>query len=132
MARKLFLPSALALAAGAALLLGACKAGDTAGGSSATTQAASNNSAAGQSNTNAGQSNGGGGTTTVSADGARRVTPAEVQQMVADGKAVIYDTRSKGSYDAEHVKGALSMPSNEVGDRTGEFPKDKTLIFYCT
>ena len=130
MARKLFLPSALALAAAAALLLGACKAGDTAGGSSATTQAASNNSGAGQSNT--GQSNGGGGTTTVSADGARRVTPAEVQQMVADGKAVIYDTRSKGAYDAEHIKGALSMPSNEVSERTGEFPKGKTLIFYCT
>jgi outer membrane lipoprotein-sorting protein len=135
MARKLFLPSALALAAAAALLLGACKAGDTAGGSSATTRAASNNSAAGQSNSgqsNGGQSNSGGGTTTVSADGARRVTPAEVQQMVADGKAVIYDTRSKGAYDAEHVKGALSMPSNEVGERTGELPKDKTLVFYCT
>ncbi len=126
MARKLFLPSALALAAAAALLLGACKAGDTAGGSSATTQAASNNSGAGQSNS------GGGGTTTVSADGARRVTPAEVQQMVADGKAVIYDTRSKGAYDAEHIKGALSMPSEQVGERAGELPKGKTLVFYCT
>jgi len=124
MARKLFLPSALALAA-TLLLLGACKASDTAGGSSATTQAASNNSAAGQSNS-------GGGTSTVSADGARRVTPAELQQMLADGKAVIYDTRSKGAYDAEHIKGALSMPSNEVGERTGEFPKGKTLVFYCT
>jgi len=38
----------------------------------------------------------------------------------------------KGAYDAEHVKGALSMPSNEVSERTGEFPKGKTLIFYCT
>ena len=47
-------------------------------------------------------------------------------------KAVVYDTRAKSSYDAEHIKGALSMPSGEVADRTGELPKDKTIVFYCT
>jgi hypothetical protein len=120
MARKLFIPSALALAAGAALLLGACKAADTAGGSPAT-QAAANKGAAN-----------GGGTSTVSADGARRVTPAELKQMLDGGTAVIYDTRGKGAYDAEHIKGALSMPSEKVGEHAAEFPKGKTLVFYCT
>jgi hypothetical protein len=127
MARKLFIPSTLALALASALLLGACKASDTAGGATASSapQAAANSGGA------AGPA-GGTGTSTVSADGARRVGPAELKQMLDGGTAVLYDTRAKGAYDAEHIKGALSMPSNEVGDRTGEFPKGKTLVFYCT
>jgi rhodanese-related sulfurtransferase len=55
-----------------------------------------------------------------------------LKQMLDDGRAVVYDTRAKGAYDAEHIKGAVSMPSNEVGDRTGELPKGKTHVFYCT
>jgi hypothetical protein len=132
MVRKLLIPSALALAA--LLLFGACKATDTAGGSQAASQAASNNNAAannGAANSAAVQT-AGGGTATVSADGARRVTTAELKQMLDARTAVLYDTRAKGAYDAEHIKGALSMPSNEVGDRTGELPKGKTLVFYCT
>jgi uncharacterized lipoprotein NlpE involved in copper resistance len=124
MARNLFPLTALALAAAAGLLLGACKATDTAGG--ATTSRAAANTAP------PAQPGGGGTTSTVSADGARRVTPAELQKMVEGGTAVIYDTRAKGAYDAEHIKGALSMPSDEVGARAGEFPKGKTLVFYCT
>ena len=127
MVRKLLIPSALALAA--LLLFGACKATDTAGGSQAASQAASNNTADAN---NAAVQTAGGGTATVSADGARRVTTAELKQMLDARTAVLYDTRAKGAYDAEHIKGALSMPSNEVGDRAGELPKGKTLVFYCT
>ena len=63
---------------------------------------------------------------------ARRVTPAELKKMLDAGQAVVYDTRAKAAYDAEHIKGSLSMPFNEVADRAGELPKDKTLVFYCT
>ena len=122
MVRKLLITSALLLAA--ASLFAACKATDTAGGSAAS-QAASNNKAAAAQTA-------GGATSTVSADGARRITPAELKQMLDGGTAVLYDTRAKGAYDAEHIKGSLSMPSNEVGDRAGELPKGKTLVFYCT
>ena len=126
MARKLFIPATLALAAAAAVLLGACKANDTAGNAGAgAPQPAGRNGTAGQAAPAS-------GTTVVSADGARRVTVAELQQMLDGGTAVVYDTRAKGAYDAEHIKGALSMPSNEVGERAGEFPKNKTLVFYCT
>ena len=121
MVRKLLITSALALAA--LLLFGACKATDSAGGS-VTPQAASVNAPAGQA--------GGGGTSAASADGVRRITPAELKQILDDGTAVLYDTRAKGAYDAEHIKGSLSLPSNEVGDRVGEMPKGKTLVFYCT
>ena len=119
--KRRYLPAAaLALAAAAAALLGACKATDTAGNMSAATAPAK---AAKPAAT---------GTTQVDADGARRVTAAELQKMVEGGRVAIYDTRAKAVYEQEHIKGALSMPSGEVGDRAGELPRDKTLVFYCT
>jgi ABC-type enterochelin transport system substrate-binding protein len=121
MTRKFFIPAALALAAAA--LFGACKATDTGVSTSAT---AGSSQAAGKSAPAATT------TTEVHADGARRVGPAELQKMIEGGNVVVYDTRSKASYDQEHIKDALSMPSDEVERRVAEFPRDKTLVFYCT
>jgi 3-mercaptopyruvate sulfurtransferase SseA len=118
MRRRVFIPAVLALAVAA--LLGACKATDTAGNASAVASKV------------AGKSKAPTGTTEVHADGVRRVTVEELQSMLAKGDTVVYDTRSKMAYDAEHIKGALSMPYDEVSKRAGEFPKDKTLVFYCT
>ncbi|HEX8502600.1 MAG TPA: rhodanese-like domain-containing protein [Pyrinomonadaceae bacterium] len=125
MKRNTLMPAALALAAAA--LLGACKAADTAGGTAANATA---NSIPPSARPTTGKAPS--GTTEVHADGIRRVGPAELQQMVESGRAVVYDTRTKASYDQEHIKGALSMPHDEVANRLGEFPKDKTLVFYCT
>jgi hypothetical protein len=119
MTSRVFIPLALALAAA---LLGACKATDTAGNLNAgAAKAAGKPSASAPT-----------GTTEVHADGVRRVTVEELQAMIADGSAVVYDTRAKMAYDAEHIKGAVSMPYDEVANRAGELPKDKTLVFYCT
>jgi hypothetical protein len=118
MKRKFLIPASLALAVTAALL-GACKATDTAG-----TPGASAPQTAGKSATR--------GTTEVHADGVRRVGPAELKEMVDEGRAVVYDTRAKSTYEYEHIKGALSMPHEEVAGRVGEFPPGKTLVFYCT
>ena len=127
MRRRVFIPLVLAAAAAAALL-GACKATDTAGnmsaGTSASAQKAGEKPKPKPSATT--------GTTEVHADGVRRVKPEELQAMLEAGRAVVYDTRSKMAYDAEHIKGALSMPYDEVSKRAGELPKDKTLVFYCT
>lgn len=118
MSRRVFIPAALALAAAA--LLGACKATDSAGNVSA------------QPPPPAAKQSAPTGTTEVHADGVRRVSVAELQKMVADGSAVVYDTRARTAYDAEHIKGALSMPYDQVSEHSGELPKDKTLVFYCT
>jgi hypothetical protein len=122
MTRKFFITATLALAAAA--LFGACKAGDTAGDTGAATVASKKGAAP--------AANAPTGTTEVHADGARRVGPAELQKMVEGGGVIIYDTRSKANYDQEHIKGALSMPSDEVEARAGELPRDTTLVFYCT
>lgn len=120
MSRRVFIPLLLSLATAGAVLFGACKATDTAGNMRAGAPKAGEKPGAPT------------GTTEVHADGVRRVTPAELQALLEDGRTVVYDTRSKMAYDAEHIKGALSLPYDEVIARAGELPRDKTLVFYCT
>lgn len=126
---KLKLAAVTALAAAAAIL-GACRADDIAGGSqgsSSSSRAASKPAPTADAAKPAPSV-----VAPAPAEEARRVTVEELQKMLAAGKAVIYDTRAKGAYDAEHIKGSLSVPYDQVAARTDEFPKDKTLVFYCT
>ena len=113
--RKLFLTAVVGALTSAALLVAACKATDMAGNQSATTAQPTTAQPA----------------SAAAGDNARRVTIAELQKMLEDGEAVVYDTRAKGDYDTEHIKGARSMPLSEVESRAGELPKDKLIVFYC-
>jgi hypothetical protein len=118
--------AAAGVLAAAAAIFGACRAADTAEltrPDPGMSQPASKNGAAKPSPSVVAQA---------PAEEARRVTVEELKKMLDSGKAVVYDTRAKAAYDAEHIKGSLSMPSNEVADRAGELPKDKTIVFYCT
>jgi 3-mercaptopyruvate sulfurtransferase SseA len=65
-------------------------------------------------------------------DGVRRITPAEVRVALEKGEAVIVDVRGPGAYEAGHVKGALSMPTDQLLSRIGELPRDKMIITYCS
>lgn len=65
-------------------------------------------------------------------DDVRRVTIAELRDMMEQGKAVAVDVRGNDSYKQEHIKGALDIPENQLSARTGELPKDKLLVFYCS
>ena len=124
------LAAATALAAAAALF-GACRADDTAGNPHSDSGAS--HAAAKPAATTADAAKPAPSVVAQApAEEARRVTVEELKKMLDAGKAVVYDTRAKAAYDAEHIKGSLSMPSNEVADRAGELPKDKTIVFYCT
>ena len=119
--------AAAGVLAAAATIFGACRADDTSGASQAASKTATVNTAtataAKPSPSVVAQA---------PAEEARRVTVEELKKMLDSGKAVVYDTRARGAYDAEHIKGSLSMPFNEVADRAGELPKDKLIVFYCT
>ena len=132
MRRTVFIAAVLALAGAAALVYGGCKATDVGSGVSAQApqpgEKLNANAPTGTTPTGTTPT----GTTVVNADGVRRVTVAELQAMLKEGSAAIYDTRAKPSYDAEHIQGSLSMPFDEVEKRSGELPKNKTLVFYCT
>jgi 3-mercaptopyruvate sulfurtransferase SseA len=66
------------------------------------------------------------------ADGARRVTIAELEELVKENKAVVIDVRSQDSYDAGHIPGAKLIPSGEILSHINELPKDKLIITYCS
>jgi len=68
---------------------------------------------------------------TTPSDGIRRITIAESRAMAERGEAVIYDVRDRHTYQNNHVKGAKSVPLDEVAARVAEFPKDKLVITYC-
>ena len=72
------------------------------------------------------------GPETTYADGARRVTIDELDQMVKDGTAVVIDVRNQAAYDLGHIPGSKLIPSTEILNRTDELPRDKLIITYCS
>ena len=66
------------------------------------------------------------------ADGVRRVTVTELQNMVNKNEVFIVDVRSEDSYNAGHIRGAKLIPLADVEKRSGELPKDKLIVTYCS
>ena len=66
----------------------------------------------------------------VSPEQAQRIRPAEAKELVDQGTALIYDTRSAEAYLAKHVTGALSFPEAEKDDLVEGLPADRRLVFY--
>lgn len=63
---------------------------------------------------------------------APRISVADARKALDAGKAVLVDVRSAESYQQEHAKGAISVPTHEIAAKMSELPKDKQIITYCT
>lgn len=106
----------------AVVLLAACSSNDTTQRISVTTAADNVNAA----------------TTTASAtaatpsDGVRRMTTVDLRAAMDRGEAVAIDVRNEDSYNAGHIKGALSMPTDQLLSRLNELPRDKIIVAYCS
>ena len=66
------------------------------------------------------------------ADDVKRITTAELEALMKEGKAVVVDVRNKAMFDAGHIRGAKLIPVGEVANRANELPKDKTIVTYCS
>ncbi len=64
-------------------------------------------------------------------ESAKRIERAKAIKMVKENKAIWVDVRSKESYDAGHIKGAISIPLSELMSRLRELPPHKFIITYC-
>jgi uncharacterized lipoprotein YajG len=53
------------------------------------------------------------------------------QKMESKADILIVDNRSKGEYDIDHIKGAISVPLATIVAGVWAIPVDKELIFYC-
>jgi 3-mercaptopyruvate sulfurtransferase SseA len=65
-------------------------------------------------------------------DNARRVNVQQAQDLAARGQAFFVDVRNQAAFDQGHIRGAKLIPLGEVAARTGELPRDKTIITYCS
>ncbi|MEP6568398.1 MAG: rhodanese-like domain-containing protein [Acidobacteriota bacterium] len=65
-------------------------------------------------------------------DGARRVTVAELKDLLDKNQAVVIDVRNQSSWDMGHIRGAKLIPEAEIVNHFDELPKDKLIVTYCS
>ena len=63
---------------------------------------------------------------------ARRISVQEAKGLLDAGEAITIDVRDVQSYIAGHVPDALQIPLQYVQGEIPWFPRDKTIITYCT
>ena len=68
----------------------------------------------------------------VMADGARRVTVAELKDLLAKNEAIVVDVRNQSSFDIGHIRGARLIPEAEVINHADELPRNKLIVTYCS
>jgi 3-mercaptopyruvate sulfurtransferase SseA len=83
-------------------------------------------------NTNNNNSNAVIGPPTTYADGARRITTAELETLMKEGKAYVVDVRSQDSWDMGHIPGAHLIPAQEFYKHVDKLPRDKMIVTYCS
>lgn len=67
----------------------------------------------------------------LSLEKARRISRDEATKLVKQKKAVFVDVRSRESYDAGHIKGAISIPESQLTARLRDLPPKMMCITYC-
>lgn len=65
-------------------------------------------------------------------DNARRITAEELHALWEKNEVLIVDTRNEPSFKQGHIKGAVLIPTNEFASRSGELPRNKMIVTYCT
>ncbi len=61
-----------------------------------------------------------------------RIKAEELAQAMREGRAVVVDIREAEDYAEEHIKGAVSIPLEEIRERgPKELPADRLIVTYC-
>ena len=63
-----------------------------------------------------------------------RIDAAEAKALADSGKAIILDMVASHVWPAmaRTIRGSIRIPPEEIEQRFGELPRDKTIITYCT
>lgn len=72
------------------------------------------------------------GPETTYADGARRITIPELEELMKNNEAVVIDVRNQMMYDAGHIPGSRLIPAGEIQNHLSELPSDKMIVTYCS
>jgi len=68
------------------------------------------------------------------ADETPKMTKEELKRRLGDPEMVVVDVRAGGSWtdSATKIKGAVRENPTAVQNWVEKYPKDKTLVFYCS
>ncbi|MFN3255425.1 MAG: ArsR/SmtB family transcription factor [Ilumatobacter sp.] len=55
----------------------------------------------------------------------------ELAQRLDDGNLIIIDVRPEAEYAAGHIRGARSIPIDQLPDIVGDLPTDAEVVAYC-
>lgn len=64
-------------------------------------------------------------------DQVEAVSRDELMKRVKAGSVILIDVRPAGEFASAHIKGAVSIPLDEVCDRVQELPPDIEVVAYC-
>ena len=59
------------------------------------------------------------------------MTRDELRARLRDGDVVVLDVRPKPEYHAGHIRGAMSIPIDDLKVRLGEVPRGAEVVAYC-
>ncbi len=65
----------------------------------------------------------------------KRITPDEVKKKIGSGEHIVFiDTRSPVAWNESNVKiaGAIRMHYRQLEEQFDQFPRNATIVTYCT
>lgn len=61
----------------------------------------------------------------------RTMTRDQLRKRLRDGDVVVLDVRPEPEYAAGHIRGAISIPVQDLKSRLGEIPGGADIVAYC-
>jgi len=61
----------------------------------------------------------------------RTITRDDLRTRLRDGDVVVLDVRPAAEYAAGHIRGAISIPINDLKSRLGDIPDGADVVAYC-
>ncbi|AGA33371.1 Transcriptional regulator, ArsR family [Thioalkalivibrio nitratireducens DSM 14787] len=57
--------------------------------------------------------------------------PREVMKLARRGEVTVIDVRPRDEFHSGHIKGAINIPLEELGQHLAELPRDREIVTYC-
>lgn len=64
-------------------------------------------------------------------DSVEAIAPAELEARLKRGDVVLIDVRPESEFEAGHIRGARSIPIEELDERLAELPDGAEIVAYC-
>jgi rhodanese-related sulfurtransferase/DNA-binding transcriptional ArsR family regulator len=66
-----------------------------------------------------------------SRDAVTPMDPREVMKLARRGEVTVIDVRPRNEFHAGHIKGAINIPLQELGQYLPDLPRDHEIVAYC-